>query len=319
MEYLNSVWMWSGFSIFLVIALSIDTIVIGRYRARRQESWRAALYWSLLWIACSLIFNFLLWLYLHTVTDPQTANRYALDFFTAWLVEKSLSLDNLFVFYLVFRHFNIPEQHQHRVLSYGIWGAVVMRLGIIVAGIWLITMFHWLLYLMGAFLLFTGLKIILVKEEKKDFSETMVFKLCQRFFRITPEFSDDHFFIRKKQLLYATPLFVALVLVEFSDLIFASDSIPAVLAITREPFIVWSSNIFAILGLRAMYFLLARMVKELALLKYGIALILVYVGIKMLVEPWLVISSTHSLCVIALILLIFSLLSVWQSRHKVGV
>lgn len=316
MEHLNSVWMWIGFSIFLIIALGIDTVVIGRYRARSKESWRAALFWTLVWISAALIFNIFLWFYLRTVTDATSANHFALSFFTAWLVEKSLSLDNLFVFYLIFRHFNIPANYQHRVLSYGIWGAVVMRLVIIVCGIWLISRFHWLLYLMGAFLLFTGLKIIFAKEEEKDFSEAVVFKLCQRFFRITHEFSGEHFFVRKQNLLYATPLFIALVLVEFSDLIFASDSIPAVLAITREPFIVWSSNIFAILGLRAMYFLLARMVHDLALLKYGIALILVYIGAKMLVEPWFDISATTSLCIITLILVVFSILSVWFSRSK---
>lgn len=316
MEHLNSPWMWCGFSIFFVFALFIDTFLIGKYRARQKETWRAALFWTLFWIACALLFNVILWVYLKTITDPAAANQFALDFFTAWLVEKSLSLDNLFVFYLIFRHFRIPIHYQHRVLSYGIWGAVIMRLLIILAGIWLITKFHWLLYLMGAFLFYTGIKVIFSREDEKDFSETAVFKLCKRYLRVTHEFHEEHFFVRKNKLLYATPLFIALILVEFSDLVFASDSIPAVLAITREPFIVWSSNIFALLGLRAMYFLLARLVHELELLQHGIGFILVYIGIKMVIEPWYDIPSNISLMVIAVILILFSVLSLLMRKGR---
>lgn len=316
MEHLNSVWMWIGFSIFFAFALSVDTLLIGKYRARQRETWRAALFWTLFWIACALIFNVALWIYLLTITDAAAAHQFAIDFFTAWLVEKSLSLDNLFVFYLIFRHFKIPVHYQHRVLSYGIWGAVIMRLVIILAGIWLITKFHWLLYIMGAFLFYTGIKVIFSREDEKDFSETAIFKLCKRYLRVTHEFHDEKFFIRKRKFLYATPLFITLVLVEFSDLVFASDSIPAVLAITREPFIVWSSNIFALLGLRAMYFLLARLVHELELLQHGIGLILVYIGTKMLIEPWYDIPSNVSLMVIAAILIVFSVLSFMMPKSK---
>ncbi len=316
MESLSSAWMWIGFSLFLVCALSIDTLLIGKYRARSNETWRAALFWTIFWIACALVFNLALWAYLHTVTDAASANLLALQFLTAYLVEKSLSLDNLFVFYLVFKHFQINSHHQHRVLSYGIWGAVIMRLLIILVGIWLISHFHWLLYVMGAFLLFTGIKIMFAKEEEKDLSETLILKLCKKLFRVTHEFEGERFFVRKNHLLYATPLFIALIFIEFSDLVFAVDSIPAVFAITREPFIVWSSNIFAILGLRAMYFLLARMVEELDLLKYGIALILVYVGVKMLIEPWFKIPAGVSLGVIIFVILTFSLVSVGMARRR---
>lgn len=316
MESLSSAWMWIGFSLFLVFALTIDTVVIGKYRTRGQETWRAALFWTLFWIACALTFNLILWLYLHSVTDPGTANLLSLHFLTAYLVEKSLSIDNLFVFYLVFKHFQINAQHQHRVLSYGIWGAVIMRLIIILVGIWLISRFHWLLYVMGAFLLFTGIKIMFAKEEEKDLSETLILKLAKKLFRVTHEFDGEHFFTRKKGLLYATPLLIAVIFIEFSDLIFAVDSIPAVLAITREPFIVWSSNIFAILGLRAMYFLLARMVEQLELLKYGIALILIYVGVKMLIEPWFKIPAGFSLLVIIATITTFSFVSIYMARRQ---
>jgi tellurite resistance protein TerC len=316
MDYLTSAWMWIGFSVFLIIALSIDTLVIGKYRARSKETWRAALYWTLFWVALSLLFNILLWVFLRQVEEPQIANELALNFLTAYLVEKSLSLDNLFVFYLVFQHFQVPVNLQHRVLTYGIWGAVILRLIFIVMGIWLISMFHWLLYVMGAFLCYTGLKIMFMEEKDQDLADTMIIKYSKKFFRVTHEFSGEQFFVRKHKLLYATPLFIALIVVELSDLVFAVDSIPAVLSIVRNPFIVWSSNIFAILGLRAMYFLLARMVEQLVLLKYGVALILIFVGVKMLIEHWLVIPSSISLCIIAVVIIVFTLLSLQYTKQQ---
>lgn len=317
MEYEFSTWMWVGFAIFLVVALSVDTFLLGKIHARDNQTWRSALMWTIVWITLALMFNIWLWLYLKSVATPQLANLKALHFFTAYLVEKSLSLDNLFVFYLVFQHFKIPNKYQHRVLSYGIWGAVIMRLGIILVGVWLVTKFHWLIYVMGAFLFFTGFKIMLTKEKEKDLSETLIIRLAKKIFRVTHEFYEQKFFIRKNKLLYATPLFIALIFIEFSDLIFAVDSIPAVFAISRDPFIVWTSNIFAILGLRAMYFLLARMVESLVLLKYGIALILVYVGAKMMMEPFYKIEATTSLVVIACIIVAFSIISVYMSRRDV--
>lgn len=316
MESLSSPWMWVGFSVFLVIALTIDNLVIGKYRARSKETWRAALFWVSVWVSCALTFNIGLWAYLRAVVDTATANVMALNFFTAYLVEESLSIDNLFVFYLVFQHFRIPPHYQHRVLSYGIWGAVIMRLGIILAGIWLITHFHWLLYVMGAVLVLTGIKIILMKDKEKDLSETLIIRLTKKIFRVTHDLDGEHFFVRKNKLLYATPLFIALIFIEFSDLVFAIDSIPAVFAITREPFIVWTSNIFAILGLRAMYFLLARMVEQLSMLKYGIALILVFVGSKMLIEPWWKIPPVISLSVIAFIIVSFSIISIRAVQQR---
>lgn len=318
MEHLHSVWTWIGFTLFLIIALSIDTLVIGRYRARQAETWRTALFWTLFWICTALIFNYLLWCYLYTITDANSANQYALNFLTAWLVEKSLSLDNLFVIYLIFQYFDIPANLQHRVLSYGLWGAVIMRLVMILGGIWLIAKFHWLLYVMGAFLVYTGLRIVLFEEKKKVFTDSIIYRLCKKIFKFTHEFSGQQFFVKKKNSLYATPLFMALVFVEFSDLIFACDSIPAVFAITRDPFIVWSSNIFAILGLRAMYFLLARLVNELEMIKYGIAMILMFVGVKMLIEPWFEIPTNTSLGVIISTIMIFTLLSLWMNQQQVN-
>lgn len=316
MEHLSSTWMWVGFGIFLIAALTIDTVVIGRYRSRHPNTWRMALFWTIVWIVSALIFNVVLWFYYYENYTVAIANKQALLFFTAYVVEKSLSLDNLFVFYLIFQHFRIPVQYQHRVLAYGIWGAVIMRMAIIFVGIWLVTRFHWLIYVMGAFLFFTGLKIMLTAEKEQDLSEALILKLAKKIFRVTHEFYEQKFFIRKNKLLYATPLFIALIFIEFSDLIFAVDSIPAVFAITRDPFIVWTSNVFAILGLRAMYFLLAKAVESLFLLKYGIALILTYVGAKMMIEPWFKIPVGLSLSIIVAIIIVFTILSVHAARKR---
>lgn len=272
---------------------------------------RSAIRWTLFWITSALIFNALLWCYYRYTADLTLANKKGLEFFTGYLIEKSLSVDNLFVFYLVFQQLNIPPHYQRRVFNYGIWGAIMMRLGIIMVGVWLVMRFHWILYLMGAFLVLTGLKMCFAKEIEKDLSKKMVMRMAKRFFRVTHQIESENFFVKKEKYWYATPLFIALIFIEVSDLIFAFDSIPAILAITTDPFIVWTSNIFAILGLRALYFLLSGMVQQLRLLKYGIALILVFVGFKMLIEPWLQLSVGISLMVIIGILVLFSWLSVY--------
>lgn len=310
-------WVWLGFAIFLGIALSIDTIFLNKSIARSNASIRAALMWTLIWVAVALVFNLFLWVYLNLVYDRPTANEVGLNFLTGYLIEKSLSVDNLFVFYLIFKQFHIPVQYQQRVFSYGIWGAIIMRLGIILVGTWLVSQFHWILYLMGAFLLLTGIKMIFMQEKDKPLSDSWLFKGIQRCFRVTSDFKGEDFFIKQGLRYVATPLFVALVFIEFSDLVFAMDSIPAIFAITRDPFIVWSSNIFAILGLRALYFILAGAVSKLRLLKYGVALILVFVGVKMVIEPWILIPVEVSLGVITGILLLFILLSLkyWQPKQ----
>ncbi|EKD70350.1 MAG: hypothetical protein ACD_46C00559G0001 [uncultured bacterium] len=314
MHDITNIWIWAGFTVFLIAALGIDTFALKKHH-RHAESIRSALFWTCVWIGSALLFNFLLWFYLYLTTDSATAYKKALDFFTGYLIEKSLSVDNLFAFYMVFEQFRIPVKYQQRIFSYGIWGAIMMRLIIILIGTWLISHFHWLLYVMGIFLLLTGIKMFFAQEHKKDLAETAVIRLTKRLFRLTHEIDDNRFFIRKSGLLYATPLFLALVFIEFSDLIFAMDSIPAIFAITRDPFIVWTSNIFAILGLRALYFVLARMINRFQLLKYGIALILIFIGIKMVIEPWIIISVSASLSVVVSIILVFVLISIRQSAR----
>lgn len=306
---------WISFSIFLVIALSIDAKVMHSEKFSPHASAKKALYWTFFWIASALIFNLLLWLFL-LETNPTIANQKALNFLTGYIIEKSLSIDNLFVFYLVFSQFHIPPKYQQRVFSYGIWGAVIMRLGLILAGSYLVNRFHWLLYLMGVFLVFTGIKMMFMKKDEENLKSNRIYNFLTRSFRITHEFSGESFFIRKNNLWYATPLFIAVIFIEISDIIFAFDSIPAIFAITTDPFIVWTSNIFAILGLRALYFCLSAAVQRLRFLKYGIALILIFIGGKMVVEPWLALSVSFSLFVIVSILLLFTFISITAKSKR---
>lgn len=278
-----------------------------------HESMRVAFLWSLVWITTALIFNILLWYYLYLTVDPFTAKEKALNFFAGYIIEKSLSIDNLFVFYIIFHQFHIPPQYQQRIFSYGIWGAIVLRLLLILLGSWLIMRFHWILYLMGAFLIFTGFKMGVAQEKEADLTKSKTFGFLKKCFRMTEKIEGPSFFIKQNKLNYATPLFVALIFIEIADIIFALDSIPAIFAITTDPFIVWSSNIFAILGLRSLYFLLAGMIRRLHLLKYAISLILVFVGLKMVLEPWINISVEISLTFIISTLLLFGVMS-WLNQ-----
>ena len=318
MQNISDVSVWIGFSIFVVIALSIDTFLLGKNSSRGpHSSMRASLYWTLLWIFSALLFNGILWIYLYFTTDLIVANQKALDFLAGYLIEKSLSVDNLFTFYMIFHQFRIPIPYQQRVFAYGIWSAIVFRLILILLGTWLVGRFHWVLYLLGAFLIVTGVKMILFEKQEKDLAAGFTFQLVRRFFRVSEELHGHQFFIKKNHVIYITRLFVALVFIEISDIIFAFDSIPAIFAITHDPFIVWTSNIFAILGLRALYFLLAGMVDRFHLLKYGIAIILVFVGVKMLLEPILPISTLFSLGIVIGILLSFILISIFfHEKHS---
>ncbi|HLB42124.1 MAG TPA: TerC/Alx family metal homeostasis membrane protein [Gammaproteobacteria bacterium] len=317
MHNIANIWMWIGFSVFLVSALFIDTVVLGKKYLGPHTSIKASLYWTMAWIICALIFNALLWLDLYLTSTISMANQKSLEFFAGYLIEKSLSIDNLFAFYVIFHQLHIPTIYQQRIFAIGIWSAIVLRLLLILFGVWLITQFHWILYAMGVFLFFTGIKMFFVEEHEKDLAETWIIKIIKRFMRVTTDIQGKHFFISKNKLLYATPLFLGLIFIEISDIVFAFDSIPAIFAITTDPFIVWTSNIFAILGLRALYFLLAGMVYRLHMLKHGIALVLVFVGIKMLIAPWINISVMWSLSSIISILVIFSVLSVKYRKQEI--
>ncbi|MDI9818342.1 MULTISPECIES: TerC family protein [unclassified Legionella] len=290
-------WMWIGFLLCISLMLSIDLFLFGGRKAHRVST-KEALSWAIVWIVLALVFNLALWLYLLQTSTASIAHQRALEFFTGYLIEKSLSMDNMFVFIMIFEYFSVPLEYQRRVLLFGVLGAIVMRLLLILLGIWLVAKFHGILYVFGVFLIITGMKMFLSVKKEINLSRNPILIWMQNHLRITKTFHKEQFFVRLKDKLYITPLFLVLVLIEISDLIFALDSIPAIFAITNEPFIIFTSNIFAILGLRAMYFLLANMADRFHLLKYGIAIILIFVGIKMLVAYWFKIPVLITLSIV---------------------
>ncbi len=286
-------WPWIGFNVFVLIMLALDLGVFNR--KSHVISVKESISWTLVWIALALTFNLGIGHFM--------GNDKALEFLTGYVIEKSLSVDNIFVIALLFSYFSVPPRYQHKVLFWGILGALVMRASMIAVGAKLIAEFAWIIYIFGAFLILTGIKMIAKQETDIHPEQTFVVRLFRRFIPVTRDYHDGHFFVRHKGALMATPLFIALLVVEFTDLIFAVDSIPAIFAVTTDPFIVYTSNVFAILGLRSLYFALAGVLDKFHYLKFGLGLVLTFVGIKMLLghSPWRI--DTHiSLGVIVLIL-----------------
>lgn len=315
MESIATGGLWSGFFIFVLCVFAIDLCLLNGQKGR-VFSTRQALIWTLAWITCALLFNLALWFILKHTHGPVIAREKSLEFLAGYLIEESLSFDNMFVILMIFSSFSVPAIYQRRVLLYGVLGAIIMRFIMIFAGVWVINQFHWVLYLFGAFLIFTGIKMACVVEHEKDISKNPLLLWLRKHLRLTDSFHDEKFFVRVNYLWYATPLFLTLLVVETSDLVFALDSIPAIFAVTRDPFIVFTSNIFAILGLRAIYFLLANIARQFELLKYGIALVLVFVGVKIVIEHWVKVPVVLSLSVVATILLVSILLSGIKNRCK---
>jgi tellurite resistance protein TerC len=271
-------WLYGCFLLFVVLMLALDLGVFNR-RSHVIEFKEAAA-WSAVWVALGLIFNLIFYGYCVSKFGAETARNSALEFLAGYVLEYSLSIDNIFVFVLVFKYFAIPPQYKHRVLFYGILGALVFRAIFIAAGSALLS-FHWVIYLFGGFLIFTGLKMLFSGEEKIEPEKNLVLRTFQRFVPVTHEIDGKNFFTVKDGIRYATPLFVALLSLELTDIVFAVDSVPAIFGVTNEPFIVFTSNIFAILGLRSMYFMLAGVIRHFHLLRYGLALVLMFVGLKM--------------------------------------
>ncbi|WED43909.1 TerC family protein [Legionella cardiaca] len=315
MHSMGQWWMWGGFVLFILFMLAIDLFLLSGKKIHRVST-REALSWVIVWVTLALLFNILLWFYLLQTTDSATAHQKALEFFTGYLIEESLSMDNMFIFIMIFKYFSVPLEYQRRVLLFGVLGAIVMRLLLILLGLWLVTKFHWILYVFGAFLLISGMKLLFLGEEDHSLERNPILYWMRKYLRVTKTFHQEQFFVRKANQLYITPLFLVLVLIETSDLIFALDSIPAIFAITEDPFIIFTSNIFAILGLRAMYFLLVNMADRFHLLKYGIALILTFIGLKMLIAYWVKIPIFISLIVIVATLIISILFSLSHSRKE---
>ncbi|EPV4490792.1 TPA: TerC family protein [Salmonella enterica subsp. enterica serovar Typhimurium] len=307
--------LWGGFAVVVVIMLSID-LLLQRRRGAHAMSMKQAAGWSILWVTLSLLFNAAFWWYLAETQGREVADPQALAFLTGYLIEKSLAVDNVFVWLMLFSYFSVPPALQRRVLVYGVLGAIVLRTIMIFAGTWLITQFEWLLYVFGAFLLFTGVKMALAKEDESGIGEKPMVRWLRGHLRMTDTIENEHFFVRKNGLLYATPLLLVLIMVEFSDVIFAVDSIPAIFAVTTDPFIVLTSNLFAILGLRAMYFLLSGVAERFSMLKYGLAVILVFIGIKMLIVDFYHIPIAISLGVVFGILTITLVINAWVNHQR---
>jgi tellurite resistance protein TerC len=297
----ENIWFWIIFNVFVIGLLALDLGVF--HRNDHVVGAKEAAMWSVVWISIALLFN--LGVYFYAGPEP------ALQFLTGYLIEKSLSVDNIFVFVMLFSYFNVPAIYQHRVLFWGILGALIMRGILIGVGAYLIATFHWVIYIFGAFLIFTGIRMGIQKDEHVEVESNGVVKLLRRFMPITQSYHGHDFFVRNAGRLFATPLFVVLIVVETTDLVFALDSIPAIFAVTTDPFIVYTSNVFAILGLRALYFLLADVVTKFRFLKLGLSAILVFVGVKMLIEGFYHIPILVSLGVIAGILTVSILASLF--------
>jgi len=299
--------LWIVFGVLVIVMLALDLGVF--HRKAHAVKLREALIWSTVWISLSLIFNLGVYYYL--------GSEAGLNFLTAYIVEKSLSVDNIFVFILIFSYFSVPSAYQHRVLYWGILAAVVMRAIFIGAGITLIQRFEWIVYVFGFFLVYTGIKMGLRKDEEVHPERNPVLKLFRRFFAVAPRYEGSRFFVKKDGRSIATPLFVVLLIVETSDVIFAVDSIPAVLAITTEPFIVFTSNILAILGLRALYFALAGIMELFHYLHYGLSVILVFIGVKMIIASVYHIPTVLALGVIITTITVCAVASlIWPKRKE---
>jgi len=307
--------MWAGFIAFVLAMLALDLFVLGGNKAHRVSA-REAASWASAWMLLATTFGALLWWYLDGTAGREIANKKALEFFTGYLIEQTLSVDNMFVFVMIFNYFAVPPELQRRVLLYGVLGAIVMRAGMILGGAWLVTQFSWVLYLFGLFLMMTGVKMLVMADRKPDLDQNPLLRWLRSHMRVTPGFHGQAFFVRIDGLRYATPMFLVLMMIEASDLVFAVDSIPAIFVVTTDPFIVFTSNIFAIMGLRALYFLLADMAERFHLLKYGMALILVYIGGKMLATPWFHMPAQWSLSIVGAIILISVVLSLKLSDRK---
>ena len=309
-------WMWAVFIGFVLVMLAVDLFLVGGNKAHKV-SFKEAAAWSAVWFILAMLFNLGLWRYLNGVYGSEVADTKAMEFLTGYLIEKSLAVDNIFVFLMIFTFFAVPAEFQRRVLIYGVIGAIVMRAIMIMAGAWLVQEFHWLLYLFGAFLVGTGIKMLMFAEVEPDMSKNPLVNWFKRHLRLTPDYRGEKFWVYENGVRTFTPLFLVLVMIELSDLIFAVDSIPAIFAITTDPFIVFTSNIFAILGLRAMYFMLAEMAERFHLLKYGLAMVLVFVGTKMLIVDLYKIPVGLSLGIVGLIIATFMFASLWVTRGKV--
>lgn len=316
MHTVAPLWLWAAFAAVVVVSLFIDFVVL-RKQGAHEIGVKEALHWSLVWVALSLAFNALLWWAVRDATgSAATANTRALEFLTGYLIEKSLAVDNIFVFLLIFSYFAVPAAYQKRVLMIGIIGAIVLRTIMILVGGWLLQQFHWILYLFGAFLILTGVKMWWAAGEEPSLDGNPALRLLRRVMPVSHGYDGEKFWTVENGVRIATPLLMVICLVALTDVIFAVDSIPAIFAVTSDPFIVLTSNVFAILGLRAMYFLLAAVANKFHLLNYGLAVVLVFIGTKMCLIDVFKIPVGVSLGVVIAILAVTMWLSLRTAPGK---
>src|SRR5215216_1873749 len=313
---MGMIWMWLGFNLFVLAMLALDLGVF--HRQAHTVSVKEATIWSVVWISLAMLFNLVIYLFWNQLVPASAYSNgdAALAFFTGYLIEKSLSVDNIFVFVLIFSYFSVPAKYQHRVLFWGILGALVMRAALILVGAALIKEFHWVIWIFGAFLIFTGIRMAFHKDEELHPEDNPLVKGVKRFMPVTESYRGASFFVREAGKLMATPLLLVLLIVESTDLVFAVDSIPAIFAVTEDPFIVYTSNVFAILGLRSLYFLLAGVMHKFYYLKLGLSAVLTFVGVKMVIVDFYKIPVGVSLGVVAGILTISILASLWKARKQ---
>jgi tellurite resistance protein TerC len=302
----TSIWFWVGFNAFVLLMLALDLGVF--HRRAHEVKLKEAAAWSAVWVTVALLFNVIIYLY----AGPQAG----LEFLTGYLVEKSLAVDNIFVIAMIFSYFAVPSIYQHRVLFWGILGALVMRGAFIGAGAYALERWHWVIYVFGGILLLTGIKMAVRKDEAVDLENNVVVKTARRWLPISARYDGQKFWTVESGKRMATPLFLVLLLVEVTDLVFAIDSIPAIFAITKDPFLVYTSNVFAILGLRSMYFLLAGVVHKFVYLKYGLSMVLVFVGGKMMMLDVVKVPTAVSLGVIATLIGGSIAASLWTARGR---
>ncbi|MDQ6623648.1 MAG: TerC family protein [Verrucomicrobiota bacterium] len=302
-------WFWIAFHLGLFVVLAID--LVGFRRREHVVTIKQAIIWSVIWVLLSLGFNALVW--------QLRGDKAALDFFTGYVIEYSLSVDNIFVFVLIFTYFKVRRKYQHRVLVWGIVGALVMRGAMIWLGVSLVKRFDWILYIFGAFLLVTGVRMLMSRGEEIDLEHNFVLRLCRRWMPVAPDYHEQHFLVRQAGRWMLTPLALVLIVIDIMDLIFAVDSIPAVFAITQDEFIIYTSNICAILGLRSLYFVLAHVIDRFIYLRTGLALVLGFVGLKMIAARFVQIPNWASLFFIIVVLFVTIFLSVQAtSRRRKG-
>lgn len=308
-------WMWAAFAVFVIFALVLDFVALERGDAHKV-SVAEALRWSMLWICLALLFDGVLWVWLNFYMGQELATLKAAEFLTGYVIEKSLSVDNLFVFLMIFQSFRVPAEQQKRALIIGVVGAIILRAVMIFAGAFLVERFHWVLYLFGGFLLFTGVKMFFGGEEEEslDLEKNPILRWMRSHLAVTTTFAGQKLSFVRDGVRWYTPLFVVVVLIAVTDVVFAVDSIPAIFAITTDPFIVLTSNVFAVLGLRAMFFLLADMADRFHLLKYGLAIVLSFIGTKMLIMDFYKIPTAPALGAVALILVLSVILSLYTSQ-----